>query len=156
GYSKEFIESILDEIEYHPQNVLEPFSGSGTTALELQFKNIGCTSFEVSPFMHLLSSVKLYGNYNIRVFNDALDNLKQTLVNLPILIPNIRDIVPVPFGKTVVKYANSKKWNFHDESLNGILDIKYSISLIEDEAYRNLFRVALASIILEVSNVFRN
>ena len=54
GYSKEFIESILEEIDYIPENVLEPFSGSGTTALELQFKNINCTSFEVSPFMHLL------------------------------------------------------------------------------------------------------
>lgn len=156
GYSKEFIESILDEIDYHPKNVLEPFSGSGTTALELQFKNIACSSFEVSPFMHLLSSVKLYNNYNSETFNTLLFNLKDTLANLPRRVRNIRNVEKVPFGRTVVKSDNLKKWNFNDESLDGILDIKYAISLINDKAYRDLLRIALASILLEVSNVFRN
>ncbi|MEN2436292.1 DNA modification methylase [Weeksellaceae bacterium A-14] len=156
GYSREFIESILNEIDYLPESVLEPFSGSGTTALELQFKNISCTSFEVSPFMHLLSSVKLYNNYNIDTFHTFLFNLKDTLTNLPRRVRNIRNIEKVPFGRTVVKSDSLKKWNFNDESLDGILDIKYAISLIDDNAYRDLFRIALASILLEVSNLFRN
>lgn len=156
GYSREFIESILNELNYIPEMVLEPFSGSGTTALELQFKNISCTSFEVSPFMHLLSSVKLYNNYNIDTLNILLFNLKDTLTNLPRRIRNIRNIEKVPFGRTVVKSDSLKKWNFNDESLDGILDIKYAISLIEDNAYKDLFRIALASILLEVSNLFRN
>lgn len=156
GYSKEFIESILNELDYLPKSVLEPFSGSGTTALELQFKNISCTSFEVSPFMHLLSSVKLYNNYNLDTFNTFFFNLKDTLTNLPRRVRNIRNIEKVPFGRTVVKSNSLKKWNFNDESLDGILDIKYAISLIDDDAYKDLFRIALASILLEVSNLFRN
>lgn len=156
GYSKEFIESILKEINYTPENVLEPFSGSGTTALELQFKNINCTSFEVSPFMYLLSSVKLYNNYNFDAFNYYLFNLKDTLTNLPRRVPNIRNIEKVPFGRTVIKSDNIKKWNFNDESLDGVLDIKYAISLIDDIAYQDLFKIALSSILLEVSNLFRN
>lgn len=156
GYSKEFIESILDEIDYCPENVLEPFSGSGTTALELQLKNINCTSFEVSPFMHLLSSVKLYNNYNTETFDNILTEIKEILLNLPRRIKNIRNIEKVPFGRTVVKSDNLKKWNFNDPSLDGILDIKYAISFIDDDAYKDLFRIALASIILEVSNLFRN
>jgi hypothetical protein len=40
--------------------------------------------------------------------------------------------------------------------MNGILDIKYSISLVEGENYKKLFKIALASILLEVSNVYRN
>ncbi|MDV3507070.1 DNA modification methylase [Elizabethkingia anophelis] len=156
GYSKEFIESILEEIDYYPTNVLEPFSGSGTTALELKFKNIRCTSFEVSPFMHLLSSVKLYSNYDLETFNTLLFNLKDTLANLPRRVRNIRNIEKIPFGRTVVKSDNLKKWNFNDESLDGILDIKYAISLIDSTAYKDLFRIALASILLEVSNLFRN
>jgi len=153
GYSKEFIESILDEIGYTPTNVLEPFSGSGTTALELQFKNISCTSFEVSPFMHLLSSVKLYKNYEVDKTKILIENFKIKLSNGP---KNIRDYKKIPFGRTVVKTENLKKWNFNDESLDGILDIKYAISTIEESAYKDLFRIALASILLEVSNVFRN
>lgn len=153
GYSKEFIESILDEIDYIPENVLEPFSGSGTTALELQFKNINCTSFEVSPFMHLLSSVKLYNNYNVTEVELALNNVKISLQNSPL---NIRDIEKIPFGKTVVKTDRLTKWNFNDTSLDGILDIKYAISRLKSESTKDLFKIVLASILLEVSNVFRN
>ena len=153
GYSKEFIESILNEIEYIPENVLEPFSGSGTTALELQFKNISCISFEVSPFMHLLSSVKLYSNYNSETLNSLLYLLTDILSDAP---ERIREIEKIPFGRTVAKSDNLKKWNFNDSALDGILDIKYAISFIEDEAYVNLFKIALASILLEVSNLFRN
>lgn len=36
GYSREFIQSIVSEMERADLMCLEPFSGSGTTALELQ------------------------------------------------------------------------------------------------------------------------
>lgn len=52
GYSKEFIQSIIKEIPQKDNIVcLEPFSGSGTTALELQNMGIKCSSFEVNPLM---------------------------------------------------------------------------------------------------------
>jgi len=153
GYSKEFIESILDEINYIPSNVLEPFSGSGTTSLELQFKNINCTSFEVSPFMHLLSSVKLYQNYEIDTIKKIIKDFKYDLLNSP---NSIREYEKVPFGRTVVKTDKLKKWNFNDDVMDGILDIKYAMNKISQSSYKDLFKVVLASILLEVSNVFRN
>jgi DNA modification methylase len=153
GYSKEFIEKILSELNYTPERVLEPFAGSGTTPLELQSKNISCMSFEVSPFMHLLSSVKLNTNYRSADFNQQLSALKENLKTVP---KNIRSYQNIPFGKTVVRNENLKKWNFNDPVLNGILDIKYCINKIEENLYQNLFKICLASILLEVSNVFRN
>lgn len=153
GYSKEFIESILNELNYQPENVLEPFAGSGTTALELQRKNINCNSFEVSPFMHLLSSVKLYKYYNLGTVQSLLDDFKLDLLNSP---SDIRAYEDIPFGRTVIKNDSLSKWNFNDEVLNGILDIKYAINSISETAYKNLFRIVLASILLEVSNLFRN
>lgn len=153
GYSKEFIEKILSELNYIPERVLEPFAGSGTTPLELQSKNISCMSFEVSPFMHLLSSVKLNTNYRSNDFNEQLNTFKENLKTVP---KNIRRYQGVPFGKTVVRKENLKKWNFNDPVLNGILDIKYCINKIEGDLYQNLFKICLASILLEVSNVFRN
>lgn len=46
GYSKEFIEDILQELPFTPQCALEPFCGSGTTPVELQNHGIICHSFE--------------------------------------------------------------------------------------------------------------
>ena len=98
----------------------------------------------------------MYNNYSSETFNNVLNDFKEILINLPRRIRKIRKVEKVPFGRTVIKSDNLKKWNFNDESLDGILDIKYAISFIEDEAYKNLFKIILASILLEVSNLFRN
>lgn len=153
GYSKEFIQGILDELDYTPECVLEPFSGSGTTSVEMQDKGIKCISFEVSPFMHLLSTVKLRRDYNHIEFLNYVQDMEYNL-NEP--NRNIRRIEPLPFGDTVVKSDKVNKWNFNDPVMNALLDIKNAISRIDDEKYQQVFNIALASILLDVSNVFRN
>ena len=70
---------------------------------------------------------------------------------------NIRKVESVPFGDTVVRKEGMNKWNFHDTSLDGILDIRHAIKTeVDDDRYKNLFTIALASIILQASNMFRN
>ena len=154
GYSKEFIEDILNELPTNPTCALEPFCGSGTTPVELQNHGIRCYSFEVSPFMHLLSKVKLERNYDEATLKNYRDKVAMALSDP---IENIRLVEIIPFGDTVVKRNGLSKWNFHDASLDGILDIRHAIKTeVEDDRYKNLFTVALASIILQTSNMFRN
>ena len=154
GYSKEFIENILDELPFVPKCALEPFCGSGTTPVELQNHNIKCYSFEVSPFMHLLSTVKLCRKYNIETFEYYVKTIAKKLSHTS---RNIRKFEPLPFGNTIVKNANSKKWNFHDSAIDGILDVRHAIgTVVDNKDYSNLFTIALASIILQSSNLFRN
>ena len=154
GYSKEFIEDILQELPFTPQCAMEPFCGSGTTPVELQNHGIKCYSFEVSPFMHLLAKVKLE-----RTYDEAMLAYYRNKVGCSLKKPlqDIRMVEPVPFVDTVVRKDGMKKWNFHETSLNGILDIRYAIRTeVDDERYRKLFQVALASIIMQTSNMFRN
>lgn len=154
GYSKQFIEDILKELSFVPQCALEPFCGSGTTPVELQNHNIRCYSFEVSPFMYMLAKVKLERGYDLDSFNNYRNRVYDSLSRPQI---DIRKEEQVPFGDTVVYKEGISKWNFHDESLNGILDIRYAIRTeIDDEKYKQLFLVALASIIMQTSNLFRN
>ena len=154
GYSKEFIEDILKELPFTPQCALEPFCGSGTTPVELQNHSIKCYSFEVSPFMHLLAKVKLERTYDeatlIRFRNKVADSLARPMTD-------IRKKELVPFGDTLVRKDGMKKWNFHDSSLDGILDIRYAIRTeVDDDRYSKLLTIALSSIILQASNLFRN
>lgn len=154
GYSKEFIEDILQELPFTPQCALEPFCGSGTTPVELQNHSIKCYSFEVSPFMHLLAKVKLERTYDeatlIRFRNKVADSLARPMTD-------IRKKELVPFGDTLVRKDGMKKWNFHDSSLDGILDIRYAIRTeVDDDRYSKLLTIALSSIILQASNLFRN
>lgn len=154
GYSKEFIEDILQELPFIPQCAMEPFCGSGTTPVELQNHGIRCYSFEVSPFMHLLAKVKLERTYDEAILKSYRDKVTEALSNPE---NDIRSLEAIPFGDTVVKKNGLSKWNFHDTSLDGILDIRHAIrTKVEDERYKNLFTIALASIILQTSNMFRN
>lgn len=153
GYSKEFIQSIISELDYKPQLALDPFGGSGTTPVELQSLNIACYSFEVSPFMHLLASVKLESNYNSKEFEDALITVGESLQRYK---KNVRDFVSPPIAKTIVANKKLDKWIFNESVMDGILDIKYAIKQLSDIKYRDLFYIVLASILLDVSNVYRD
>ena len=154
GYSKEFIEDILQELTFTPQCAMEPFCGSGTTPIELQNHNIRCYSFEVSPFMHLLAKVKLERSYDEATLVKYRNKVADLLANP---LPDIRKKETIPFGDTVIHKDGVKKWNFHGNSLDGILDIRYAIkTVVDDNRYKNLLTIALASIIMQASNMFRN
>lgn len=153
GYSKKFINSILEELEKTPKCCLDPFSGSGTTPLELQKRNIKCHSFEVNPFLHLLSKTKLRTDYNVKEFYKFYQEIKDMLKNIP---DNINDSISIPEYKTIVEKKVLKKWIFNYETFQGLMDIKYTINKITNKKYQNIFKIILASILLEVSNVYRN
>lgn len=153
GYSREFITDIIEEINYEPQFALDPFAGSGTTPVELQEIGINCYSFEVSPFMHLLATVKLERGYNLQDFINHHITVGQFLKGT---LKPIRQFISPPKAETFQPRKGKGKWVFDIGVMNGILDIKYAISLVPDEKYRKLFSIALASILLDVSNVYRN
>lgn len=154
GYSKEFINSIIEEIDYKIDYALDPFAGSGTTPVELQNMGIQCHSFEVSPFMYLLATVKLESQYKLNEFDENLLKVESFLNGH--LTRNIQKLIPAPVATTFQPKPNLKKWVFNIDVMKGILDIKYAIKLFTDDKYKNLFHIALASILLEISNVYRN
>ena len=157
GYSKEFIRSIINEykdrVGKYPELCLEPFMGSGTTPLELQKLNIDCESFEVSPFMYNLATAKMETSYTVNKFLEYRNNIAKSFENPK---ENIEELVPLVASKRVVEKEGLTKWNFNKDVMKGILDIKYSIVSINNKKYEKLFTIALASILMEVSNVYRN
>lgn len=157
GYSKEFIRTIINEyrdrVGKYPELCLEPFTGSGTTPLELQKLNIDCESFEVSPFMYNLATAKMETSYTINKFVEYRNNIERSFEEPK---ENIEELVPLVASKRIVEKEGLTKWNFNKEVMKGILDIKYSIGLINNKKYEKLFTIALASILMEVSNVYRN
>ncbi|MGE5328879.1 MAG: hypothetical protein ACM3KR_05165 [Deltaproteobacteria bacterium] len=153
GYSKEFIRSIINELDYTPLSCLDPFAGSGTTPLELQKLGIKCYSFEVCPFMHDLSVSKMRTDYTLKGLNNNLNTLLEKIEDSP---DNIDSILSLPEGKWIVEREGIDRWNFNREVLKGIFDLKHAISMIKDTKYRDLFKIALASILLKVSNLYRN
>lgn len=156
GYSKEFIRKIVDEyqkITQCPSIVcLEPFAGSGTTPLELQELGHKCYSFEVSPFMYDLACCKMETTYTIESFDKYYGFVVDFLKN-----PREYSVSEIQTEfKTLVEHEGLDKWLLNKEVRMGILDILEGIGLFHSKKYQILFKVALASILLDVSNVYRN
>ena len=149
GYSSEFIHSIINEQSVPVDCCLEPFSGSGTTAVELQKLGIKCISFEVNPFMYLLAKVKLEVNYDIELLKGYFTQIKRSRCKF-------KNIVLSQEFNTLYENDKVKKWNYDTAVGKAIEKLKMAISRIPDQTSRDLFTIVLASILLEVSNLYRN
>ena len=149
GYSKEFIQSIVNEIEDKNVVCLEPFSGSGTTSLELQKIGMKCISFEVNPFMYLVGKVKLFTGYKS-------DELKKWFDYLSTKYSKSHINSVFSCFSSLYQSENNKKWNLDTEVAIAVEKLRLAINQISDKYYRDLFTVALASILLDVSNLYRN
>ncbi|MCD8377555.1 MAG: hypothetical protein LUB59_02065 [Candidatus Gastranaerophilales bacterium] len=149
GYSKEFIQSIVREMDKKELVCLEPFSGSGTTALELQNIGIECFSFEVNPLMYLVARVKLENQYKV-------ENIEKWLKVITDKRNEFETVELQSEFKTLYQSDDQKKWNYNAEVGMAVQKLYCAINGINDEMYRELFTVALAAILLDVSNLYRN
>lgn len=148
GYSKDFIKSIIDEVDKKDLVCLEPFSGSGTTSLELQHNNIPCYSFEINPLMYIIAKVKLEADYDINKVELWHDFIK---TNRAVINADLKTVF-----STLYEGDNKEKWNYDKAVGLAVQKLKTSISLVKEEKYKNLFFVVLSSILLDVSNLYRN
>lgn len=148
GYSKDFIKSIIDEVDKKDLVCLEPFSGSGTTSLELQHNNIPCYSFEINPLMYIIAKVKLEADYDINKVELWHDFIKN---NRAVINADLKTVF-----STLYEGDNKEKWNYDKAVGLAVQKLKTSISLVKEEKYKNLFFVVLSSILLDVSNLYRN
>ena len=148
GYSKEFIQSIVKEMDRNNLVCLEPFSGSGTTALELQNCGIACFAFEVNPLMYLIARVKLENGYELERFEYWYDYIvkerRKKIVELE-----------TEFN-TLYQGEGKKKWNYNTDIGIAVEKLRQVIESISEVIYKELFKVALAAILLDVSNLYRN
>lgn len=156
GYSKEFILKIVDEykMQHKCDSIvcLEPFAGSGTTPLELQDMGYLCYSFEVSPFMYDLACCKMETAYTTKSFDKYC---KQIICYFDEPDMYSEKKIKTDF-KTLVEHEGIDKWLMNREVRLGVLDVLEGIQRFHNIKYQRLFKIALASILLEVSNVYRN
>jgi len=153
GFSGNLVKSIIEELDYEPTLCLDTFAGSGTTPLACQDLGIKCISFEINPFLVDLMKIKLYRRYDLHYIEDTIDRFELNLEKSK-LTPDYPEIDP----ETLFEKDGLKKWIFHKESAWGILDILNEIDSLRENTncYKLLFKIALASNLLGISNVFRN
>ena len=151
AFSPRFILDCIQSMERAPRTCLDPFGGSGTTALTCQFLGIRPTTIEVSPFLCDLISAKL-SDFNLKALQR--DYLR---------VLEVSRTVKVDFGH-ILKHAPSTmiqpgcdgRWIFTQNAAQRIVALRIAIDYLADERHRSVLRVALGSTLVGLSNIVVN
>lgn len=146
AYAPELVERAVRESSITVRRALDPFGGSGTTALACQFLGVLPTTIEVNPFLADLIESKL-SSYDA----DALARDLGVIACRAIAgEPSSRLSLLPP---TFVEPGVNGRWIFDSQVALRISQLVDAIESLADPKHRRLFRVLLGGILIEVSNV---
>ncbi|WP_281310747.1 DNA methyltransferase [Flavobacterium flavigenum] len=154
GYSSDLVKSIINEQVVKPKVCFDPFGGVGTTALTCKELGIETISIEASPFFYDVTKAKLnFSNYDAEILELLILNLRRSLMK-SVGMPKHPELE----SKTFFENSKKSKWIFHQSVSNAIFDITKGIEKTckDHQEYKSLFTIALACILQDVSNVFKN
>jgi len=127
---------------------LDPFGGSGTTALASQMLGVSSTTIEVNPFLADVIRAKLC-RYN-------LDRLVETLAEVRKAArkdgPPARDFFSTT-PQTFLEPGARGRWIFDAGVAERLAAILHSVNAIRNEDDRRLLRVIVGGVLAQVSNV---
>lgn len=149
AYAPELVERAVRESAIPVSRALDPFGGSGTTALACQFLGVLPTTVEVNPFLADLIEAKLcpydadalardLGLVACRAEALSAERVSSRLAALP---------------PTFVEPGVKDRWIFDLAVAHRIAALLDAIESLPEPTHRRLFKVLLGGIIVDVSNV---
>lgn len=148
AFAPELIERAVNDSANQISTVLDPFGGSGTTALAAQFLGLTPTTIEINPFLADLIEAKLC-SYEI---SDLADGLESVLSECPLSeleFDHIKGGLPPSF----VEPGIGERWIFGATLAKEIFRIRRGIENLPEGAVRRLLTVLLASASVNASNI---
>jgi len=149
AYSPEFVRQAIAKLDYTPTRVLDPFAGSGTTAITCKIMGIDSCSIELNPFLVDLVQSKLCRVSPAAVF-DSFARLIDDFT------PEKEDyVLPDGFPPTLCQSRDLSKWIYNEEVFAHLKGLNRHIDLLTPK-FRQLGKVILGAILVDCSNVVVN
>jgi len=152
AFAPELTARAIQENPIPVNRCIDPFGGSGTTAISCQFLGVEPITIEVNPYLADLIEAKLTTYDPDAIARDlgiVLRSAMKTRVDAVLMLPPDAPqtlIEPGLNGRWIFDYAVAQR-------LGGLIG---AIQSLENEKHRRLFHVLLGGILLEVSNVIVN
>jgi hypothetical protein len=148
AFSPSLVESVIEGMDRRPKHILDCCGGSGTTGVVSQFLGIESTLVEVNPFLADLIEAKL-SDYQEIDLPSLASRMFRRAEKLAVDVEALRKRLPPTFIAPGVK----QRWIFSEEVATAVESFRISINGCTDKSAKRLFKVALASILIELSNV---
>ena len=148
AFSPSLVQSVIDGLDRRPRHILDCCGGSGTTGVVAQFLGIESTLIEVNPFLADLIESKL-SNYQDIDLASAAARVIQRANKCKVDLRALRKRLPPTF----IEPGVNGRWIFSKDVAKTIESYRTAISECTDVTTKRLFTIALASILIPVSNV---
>jgi hypothetical protein len=146
AFAPELVERAIAETG-NVKTVVDPFGGSGTTALAAQFLGAKPTIIEVNPFLADLIEAKIT-RYDFTELVRAYSDVRRRAKGVDSGFKRIFRQAPATFFEPGV----NDRYLFSSDVASRFASYKKAIDQLQDTASRRLFNVLLAGISVSVSN----
>lgn len=148
AFPPELIERAVTSSEIAVERCLDPFGGSGTTALACQMLGISSHTVEINPFLADVIRSKLH-RYDVDQLIGDLAVVRRRA--------RLKSVDPLDYFRHVppsfIEKMQSERWIFDSGVASRLASILDSVSHLTSDANKRFFRVILGGMLTEVSNV---
>ena len=148
AYAPEFVAQAVSMANGPVHHCLDPFGGSGTTALACQFLGIESTTIEVNPYLADLIEAKLC-DYDVAELAKDVGEVVQKVTDVTV---DPRELI-TSGPPTLIEPGEKDRWIFDFQVAERICALLEAISEVGDANNRRLLRVLLGGRLIELSNV---
>lgn len=150
AFSPSFVTTAIETLDYRPEHVIDPFGGSGTSAITCQLHGIPATTVEVNPFLADVIRAKTT-NIDAETLIKAAQSFRHGLARTK---PDLDVLAYLP--NTFIESDDKDRWIFSLSVAQRLSQYLKCIRQIADPNVRRFFRVALGAVLVECSNVYVN
>ena len=145
GFASEFVGGAIER--HLPGNgiVLDPFAGVGTTLVESISRGKQPIGFEINPYAALASHVKVTAHLV------SLEALRNAVSAFCAFYSEHEDTDSIPQSTPPVGFKGRAEF-YSPSVLRKVLILQDFIATLQNDAIRNLFRIAFASTMVRYSN----
>ncbi|HFF5942326.1 MULTISPECIES: DNA methyltransferase [Stenotrophomonas] len=151
AFAPEVIARAVNESQREVRSCLDPFGGSGTTALACQFLGVEPTTIEVNPYLADLIEAKLSSYDADDLALDLSRVVRTTNARRRGSLSRFKHLPP-----TFIESADQERWVFNRNVAERIACHMDAIDELARPAHRRLFKAMLGGMLISVSNVLIN
>lgn len=150
AFAPELVARAIHECGITVERCIDPFGGSGTTALACQFLGVEPVTIEVNPYLADLIEAKL-GKYDSTIL---LQDLGQVIRSVRSTADEVHDLSWLP--PSFVEPGVKDRWLFEKAVAQRIESYRLAIEQLSTPLHRMFFKALLGGFLVDISNVYIN
>lgn len=148
AFAPQFVADVIARHGGTRGTLLDPFGGSGTSALTAQHLGWSAHTIEVNPFLADLIEAKLY-TYDVTALRRSWSAIRSRVDCAKPRLSSLYAFAP----PTLIEPGESERWVFSAAVMRRIAAYRLAIESVRDPAVRRFFRVQLGAILVPLSHV---